>query len=364
MTLKGHFADDEDDNRPPLSDDQKLLCTHLIRGYALQSKLWLNMYVNSVHDITFNTRAFESLVLPETQKELILGFTSSQRDQRDRYDDVIEGKGRGIILLMFGNPGTGKTLTAEACAEELRVPLFAMSAGDVGVEARNIESRLLDVFAMVTRWNAVLLLDEADVFLEERSLHEVERNKLVSIFLRVLEYYEGIMFLTTNRVQTFDAAFQSRIHISLEYPDLNVDSRKQIWKNFLVRHNTVQQNVRDKGPAKETTHKHHEVEKEVDGPLHPVEDDAAQTAEKTKLAEQELEESTQAHCITTREIDELARMKMNGRQIKNVLKMAQLLAGRKKESMSKKHIMTVLEVTQHLHNSTRETERTKSSIFN
>ena len=52
---------------------------------------------------------------------------------------------------------------------------------------------------MVARWEAVLLLDEADVFLEARSTHDLERNKLVSIFLRVLEYYEGILFLTTNR---------------------------------------------------------------------------------------------------------------------------------------------------------------------
>ena len=58
-------------------------------------------------------------------------------------------------------------------------------------------------------------------------------NALVSIFLRVLEYYEGILFLTSNRVNTFDDAFKSRIHVPLKYNDLAVSSRKQIWKNFL-----------------------------------------------------------------------------------------------------------------------------------
>merc|ERR1711939_202393 len=103
---------------------------------------------------------------------------------------------------------------------------------------------------MCTRWNALLLLDEADIFLEQRSLHELERNKLVSIFLRVLEYYEGIMFLTTNRVNTFDTAFQSRIHISLNYPDLSLDSRKAIWTNFLAlcrRHRRILAIVRHGG---------------------------------------------------------------------------------------------------------------------
>ena len=120
---------------------------------------------------------------------------------------------QGMILLLCGPPGVGKTLTAESVAEEMKVPLYSMAAGDLGLDPRTVESSLRDILEMCTKWNAILLLDEADVFLEQRSLHELERNKLVSIFLRVLEYSECILFLTTNRVQTFDAAFQSRIHI-------------------------------------------------------------------------------------------------------------------------------------------------------
>ncbi|PSK60389.1 Mitochondrial inner membrane i-AAA protease supercomplex subunit YME1 [Elsinoe australis] len=393
MPIDGHFADeDEGEDRAPLDEDQKLICTHLVRGYALKEKLWLNMYVNSVSEIAFNTRAFDSLVLPESQKELILGFTSSQQSFRNQFDDVIEGKGRGIILLLSGPPGVGKTLTAESVAEEMRVPLFVMSAGDVGLDSRHIETRLLDVFEMVTRWNAILLLDEADVFLEERSLHEIERNKLVSIFLRVLEYYEGIMFLTTNRVQTFDAAFQSRIHISLDYPELSIESRKQVWKNFLKQHDVVQKMSREKGPAKgiassikntPTKADKKDSEKDVDSSTttdgttdptsptnKPAESQAEPVTDKPDDASPEKLEAdknhhlaTQLHCITDRDINELCRMHMNGRQIKNVLKTAQLLASRRKEGLSKKHIQTVLDVTQHLHNSNRENERTRSSIF-
>ncbi|GAM83468.1 hypothetical protein ANO11243_014560 [Dothideomycetidae sp. 11243] len=450
MPIDGHFADDEDEaNKEPLTEEQRLMCNHLIRGYALKQKQWLNLYVNSVHELSFNTRAFESLVLPESQKELILGFTSSQQSTRHQFDDVIEGKGRGIILLLCGPPGVGKTLTAESVAEEMRVPLFVMSAGDVGYDSNNVEGRLLDLFEMVTRWNAILLLDEADVFLEERSLHEIERNKIVSIFLRVLEYYEGIMFLTTNRVQTLDQAFQSRIHISLDYPELSIESRKQVWKNFLSRHNVVQLAARERGPPKSKDNKvsgaaaevkdaasakeaKAESAAEVSKPVaeekpveeksfeekpveeKPVEEkpaeekpaeekaegdasekvkDLAKTEEGTSKDEttstdasspatppssstkhadapafsaEELarhEKITQPHCISDRDVDALARMQMNGRQIKNVLKTAQLLAQRRGEGLSKKHIQTVLDVTQHLHNSNRETERSRSAIF-
>lgn len=113
--------------------------------------MWLNLFVNSVHDITFNTRAFETLVLPAKQKELVLGFTATQQAYRNAYDDVIEGKGRGIIILLCGPPGVGKTLTAESVAEEMKVPLFVMSAGDLGMDSRTIEARLLAILSMVSR---------------------------------------------------------------------------------------------------------------------------------------------------------------------------------------------------------------------
>lgn len=122
-------------------------------------------------------------------------------------------------------PGVGKTLTSKSVADEMRVPLFLMSAGDLGYYPRRVETKLQNILEICTRWNAVLLPEEADVFLEQRSLHELERNKLVSIFLRVLEYYEGTMFLTTNRVQTFDPAFQLRIHIPIDYPELSMEKK-------------------------------------------------------------------------------------------------------------------------------------------
>lgn len=309
MPIDGAFADEEDAAKHvPLTTEQQLICTPLLRGYSLKNKLWLNFFVNCVKDIEWQTDAFDRLVLPKNQKELILGFTESQRKFRNTFDDVIEGKGRGMIILLCGPPGVGKTLTAESMAEEMKIPLYMMSAGDLGFDPRKVEQKLQDILEMCSRWNAILLLDEADVFLEQRSLHELERNKLVSIFLRVLEYYEGTMFLTTNRVQTFDPAFQSRIHISLDYAELSIDSRKTVWKNFL-------------------------------------------------------DSSTQEHTISAEQVKELARMNMNGRQIKNILKIARLLASRKDEKLSFEHIKTTLDVTQHLHNETQATEHTRGSLY-
>lgn len=69
--------------------------------------------------------------------------------------------------------------------------------------------------------------------IEARQPQDVARNALVSIFLRLLEYFQGILFLTTNRVETFDPAFQSRIHVALRYGELTTKAKNSVWKTFL-----------------------------------------------------------------------------------------------------------------------------------
>ena len=110
---------------------------------------------------------------------------------------------------MSGNPGCGKTLTAEAVAEVTRRPLYPVSAGELGTEPEKVDKQLTAILDISHRWSAILLLDEADVFLQERDAKDVARNALVSIFLRQLEYYQGIMILTTNRIGDCDPAFES-----------------------------------------------------------------------------------------------------------------------------------------------------------
>jgi SpoVK/Ycf46/Vps4 family AAA+-type ATPase len=344
IPMDGGFVDDErETTRQKLTDEQKLICTPIVRGYSLRDKEWLNFFVDSLHDIVFNTKAFESLVLPGDEKELILGFASTPEIYRRQFDDVVEGKGRGMVILFSGPPGTGKTLTAESVAEEMKTPLYMMSAGDLGLDASEVEHKLQRVLDMCTRWNAILLLDEADVFLEERSLHELERNKLVSIFLRVLEYYDGNMILTTNRVQIFDEAFQSRIMISIQYNELTVESRRTIWSNFLKQHDATQTVARGR------------QQKLVAG------------ASEEEIEEAQLQhlKRTLPHEISDSDLDHLAKsLAINGRQIKNVLKTAQLLALRRGEGLNGGHIKLTLNVTQHLLNSTREKASSHNSIFN
>ena len=96
---------------------------------------------------------------------------------------------------------------------------------------------MCEMFERAENWKALLLLDEADDFLCKRS-YDSDHNSLVSVFLRKLELYEGIMLVTTNRVKDFDEAVQSRIHVGVKYSPLGVDTRKEIWRSFLEKAKT------------------------------------------------------------------------------------------------------------------------------
>jgi AAA+ superfamily predicted ATPase len=115
-----------------------------------------------------------------------------------------------------------------------------VSAGELGTKAEELEERLSLIFERASKWKALLLLDEADVFLEQRADHDIHRNAIVCVFLRTLEYYQGILFLTTNRVGQIDNAIASRIHFKIKYTDLSPEQRRQIWKDFLSEATTAQ----------------------------------------------------------------------------------------------------------------------------
>ncbi|KAF5335856.1 hypothetical protein D9758_016705 [Tetrapyrgos nigripes] len=189
--------------------------------------------VSDVKDIYWNDKIFDNLELPQDTKEMILAMVKTQTSGKLKFDDFVLGKGMGLIFNLHGPPGVGKTLTAEAISEVTRSALYLISAGDLGVTAESLDPALSRISALAFRWKAIALIDEADVFLERRQVDNVERNAMVAVFLRHLEYYPGILFLTTNRVSVFDEAIKSRIHISLFYDRLSPETREHLWDAFL-----------------------------------------------------------------------------------------------------------------------------------
>ncbi|KAK5119695.1 hypothetical protein LTR85_007271 [Meristemomyces frigidus] len=224
-----------------------------IFGYALQHRKWYALSIANLSDVRTlqdhrQESAFDDLVLPPKHKKTIQALVSHQvrnfketsktmewEEKGAQTFDLIHNKGKGLVILLHGAPGVGKTSTAESVAIQLKRPLLPITCGDLGSEyATTVETTLEYFLGLGMKWGCVVLLDEADVFLARRVTGDLKRNSLVSIFLRQMEYYSGILILTTNRVGEFDEAFVSRIHMKLHYPALNEQSTLDIW-NMNIR---------------------------------------------------------------------------------------------------------------------------------
>ncbi|KEQ89922.1 hypothetical protein M438DRAFT_361355 [Aureobasidium pullulans EXF-150] len=229
------------------SDDDLVLLPSRVMGYSYRDRTFNAFNIDHLELVTPKSEGFDGLALPKGHQMMVEALVKEHFIKKEAYEkhgrsapgmDMISGKGRGLIMLLHGYPGVGKTSTAECVAQSTGRPLFSITCGDLGLDPVQVETSLNDKFRLAAKWNCVLLLDEADVFLarrESRDKDSLERNALVSVFLRVLEYYEGILILTTNRVGTFDDAFKSRIHVSLHYPPLKKAQTIKIWEKNLIR---------------------------------------------------------------------------------------------------------------------------------
>ncbi|XDG07550.1 hypothetical protein ABKA04_007165 [Annulohypoxylon sp. FPYF3050] len=229
------------DKREPkkelFKDEHYMLFPPRVLGYSLDQKQWVQVQVNSLrspgkaNQVNFH----DKLQLKKEYKDIISKSVIAHGE--NNIMDHIPGKGKGLVILLWGVPGVGKTLTAESVASLAGKPLFSVGVSDIGLEGSKVETNLQKVFDLAGLWKAVLLFDEADVFLEARDTHraDIQRNTIVSVLLRSLEYYDGILILTTNRLKSFDLAVQSRIHIAIEYNDLNQDQKQQIFMEFLIQ---------------------------------------------------------------------------------------------------------------------------------
>lgn len=75
-----------------------------------------------------------------------------------KIDDIVAEKGQGLVFLLYGKPGVGKTSTAQMIARAAQRPLFSIGVAHVGTEGKDVEANLETIFALATRWKAILLM--------------------------------------------------------------------------------------------------------------------------------------------------------------------------------------------------------------
>lgn len=187
---------------------------------------WVHM--QSMVPYKYRPEVKDKLILSPEHDDLIDALTA---DREVLMEDIVSGKGGGTTIILQGKAGTGKTLTAEVYAEVMKCPLYRVHSGQLGIEASTVETVLKEAMKRATRWNCALLIDECDVFLRARG-DSLEHNAIVGVFLRVLEYFNGLLFLTTNRVDEIDEAILSRAIANIKFRNPEEAERERLWKSL------------------------------------------------------------------------------------------------------------------------------------
>lgn len=198
----------------------------LVRVFDLRQHEGFWVHGDSLTPYCYDKTLGEKLVLPASHRDLLDVLTTNLGSF---VNDFVEGKSAGNVILCKGVPGVGKTLTAEVYAELIERPLYAIHSGTLGTDASTVHDNLQHVFERAKRWDCVLLLDEADVFVVQRG-GSIEQNAVVAEFLRSLEYFDGLLFMTTNRPNDIDEAIISRCAAIVHYQEPDASDAALIWQ--------------------------------------------------------------------------------------------------------------------------------------
>lgn len=218
---------DEDPDDPAETEIAQIPLAPSLMCFDLKRHARMKIYVEQLTEYRYQTDLADKLILPSEITDLVDMLVS----HRGGFRDIVGNKGGGAIILCAGPPGTGKTLTSEIYSEAMSRPLYSVQCSQLGVDPEELEKELLIVFARAQRWNAILLLDEADVYVARRG-SDLTQNAIVGVFLRVLEYYGGVLFLTTNRADLVDDAIASRCLAKINYKVPTPPDQAKIWRTL------------------------------------------------------------------------------------------------------------------------------------
>lgn len=248
-----------------------------VKMFDLSKHFFCIIHVANLTEYVYDATVIDKLVLPPERKELVSMLVEGADVV---MDDIVKGKTGGIIVICTGPPGTGKTLTAEVFSEQVKRPLYCVQCSQLGTNEEELEKELQVVLNRAQRWKAILLIDEADVYVHTRG-NDIQQNAIVGVFLRVLEYYRGVLFMTSNRETIIDDAIMSRATAWIRYDIPDREKALAIWNVLATQYKAGLK------PA--------DYEKLVDNPKFKA---------------------------------------ISGRSIKNLLKLAKLRSARKKEPVS------------------------------
>jgi hypothetical protein len=222
----GRSEETEENDESDEPSDSVVTPVHpYVKVFDLDQHEFVLVHVRNLTPYEYDKSAAGKLVLHKDTKDLV---TILVEGSAEVLEDIIEGKTGGTIVIATGPPGTGKTLTAQVFSEEIERPLYVVQCAQLGTGPDSVEKELQKVLIRASRWKAILLIDEADVYIHERG-SDIDQNAIVGVFLRVLENYRGVLFLTSNRTIIIDDAIMSRATAWIRYNYPTPEQLRELW---------------------------------------------------------------------------------------------------------------------------------------
>lgn len=152
-----------------LTESMMLLLPNKVYGFVLRSRRWHFLNIDNIRPLERHSDGFDNLILPPGVARLVESLVKTHDPQNmpsltdnqynhEHHVDLVRGKGKGLIMLLHGAPGVGKTSTAECVADYTHRPLFPITCGDIGETAKEVEYNLEQNFSLAHRWGCVLLV--------------------------------------------------------------------------------------------------------------------------------------------------------------------------------------------------------------
>lgn len=176
-----------------------------VQTYSINKHLQISVHINNLFNYNFNKDLIDLLVLPKEEKELISVLLEDVKNTKE-----------GAFILSTGVAGVGKTLTAQCFAQILEKPLYEVQCSQIGINVEEVENNLEEILQRAKKYNCILLIDEADVYIRKRGT-DIVQNAIVGVFLRLIEKYTGILFMTSNLENQIDDAIASRATVHFKY---------------------------------------------------------------------------------------------------------------------------------------------------
>ena len=188
--------------------------------------------VIEIRKIEFQRKTMERLILPQEKKDSLLGAIGLMPSFNN---GVLTYKSpqKATLILLWGGPGTGKTISTTYAAEYLHRPLITLSSGEIGSTIEVIESNLTNLLTQAQRWNAIMVIEDADSLCERREKGDMKRQSITMMCIRLFESYSGVLILTTTRPEAIDNSLYSRVTLAIQLLPLNRAGRQQICRNML-----------------------------------------------------------------------------------------------------------------------------------